>query len=179
MGLSWSAMRKVLEQENICDSLKGRIQYLATRYRDSHDQEGRVAVRLDGREIFQSFFFDWQAKRDAVVKSNVISKVQAESYWDYWDKVHLETKNHGGFDQYGFYDAFHEYQNESIEDSLSSADPVVRLFAILDRRTGKRRLQNMLSEIESQPEWLQVFYKLRLESEGIISIAMASQQKKS
>lgn len=103
MGLSWSAMRKVLEQENICDSLKGRIQYFATRYRDSHDQEGRVAVRLDGREIFQSCFFDWQAKRDTVVKSNIISKEQAASYWDYWNKVHLETKNLGGFDQYGFY----------------------------------------------------------------------------
>ena len=31
MGLSWSAMRKVLEDENICDSLKGRVQYFVTR----------------------------------------------------------------------------------------------------------------------------------------------------
>ena len=51
MGLSWSAMRKVLEHENICDSLKGRVQYFVTRYRESHDEEGRVAVRLDGNEI--------------------------------------------------------------------------------------------------------------------------------
>ncbi|MDL2259126.1 hypothetical protein LJC42_08300, partial [Eubacteriales bacterium OttesenSCG-928-K08] len=63
MGLSWSAMRKVLEQENICESLKGRIQYFATRYRKSHDQEGRVAIRLDGEEIFKSDFFDWDTKR--------------------------------------------------------------------------------------------------------------------
>ena len=35
MGLSWSAMRKVLEDENICDSLKGRVQYFVTRYRES------------------------------------------------------------------------------------------------------------------------------------------------
>ena len=56
-GMSWSAMRKVLEQENICDSLKGRIQYFQTRYRGTHDQTSRVAIRLDGKEIFQT---DWK-----------------------------------------------------------------------------------------------------------------------
>ena len=63
MGLSWSAMRKVLEDENICVSLKGRVQYFVTRYRESHDQEGRVAVRLDGNEIFKSNFYDGEIKR--------------------------------------------------------------------------------------------------------------------
>ena len=170
MGLSWSAMRKILEQENICESLKGRIQYFVARYRKSHDEEGRVAIRLDGKEIFKSCFYDWQEKRDVVVKSNIIPKEQAKTYWEYWDKVHTETKNHGGFDQYGFYEAFHEYQNQSIENSLDSSDPVVKLFAILDKRVGKRRLQNIFSEIETQPDWLQVFYKLRLEADGIIEI---------
>jgi len=170
MGLSWSAMRKALEQDNICDSLKGRIQYFATRYRRSHDEEGRVAIRLDGKEIFKSCFYDWQGKRDFVVKSNAISKEQANSYWDYWDSVHLETKNHGGFDQRGFYEAFYAYHNQSIEKSLASSDPVVRLFAIMDKRLGKRRLQNIFSEIQTQPEWLQIFFKLRLEMDGIIEV---------
>lgn len=58
MGLSWSAIRKILEQDNICDLLKGRVQYFATRYRMSHDEEGRVALRLDGKEIFKSCFYD-------------------------------------------------------------------------------------------------------------------------
>lgn len=71
MGLSWSAMRKVFEQENICDSLKGQIQYFTTRYRKSHDQEGRVAIRLDGNEIFKSCFYDWENKR-IQVRENII-----------------------------------------------------------------------------------------------------------
>lgn len=54
MGQSWSSMRKKLEQENICEALNGRIQYFATRYRESHDLEGRVAIRLDGQEVFRS-----------------------------------------------------------------------------------------------------------------------------
>lgn len=175
MGLSWSAMRKVLEQENICDSLKGRIQYFATRYRKSHDQEGRVAIRLDGNEIFKSCFYAWENKRIQVRDNIIIPNMDKISYWEYWDMVHLETKNFAGFDQYGFYGAFHEYQNQSIEASLSSVDPVVRLFAIFDKRTGKRRLQNILSEIEMQPEWLQVFFRLRLESDGIIESTLPAQ----
>lgn len=59
MGHSWSYMRKQLEQVNLCESLQGRIQYFATRYRQSHDQEGRVAIRLDGQEVFKSCYFDW------------------------------------------------------------------------------------------------------------------------
>jgi len=170
MGLSWSAMRKVLEQENICDSLKGRIQYFVTCYRKSHDEEGRVAIRIDDKEIFKSCFYEWQEKRCEIIKSDIISKEQASSYCEYWDKIHLETKNRGGFDQYGFYNAFHEYHNQSIEKSLASSDPVVKLFAILDKRVGKRRLKMLFPKIGVQPEWLQVFFKLRLEADGIIEI---------
>lgn len=168
MGLSWSAMRKVLEQENICASLKGRVQYFATRYRKSHDQEGRVAIRLDGEEIFNSCFYDWQNKRVQAKESVVIPNMDKISYWEYWNAVHLETKNFGGFDQYGFYKAFHQYQNQSIGNSLASPNPVVRLFAFLDKRVGKRRLCEVLSDIDKQPEWLQVFYRLRLEADGLI-----------
>jgi len=134
-----------------------------------------VAIRLDGKEIFKTCYYDWQTKRDLVVKSNVISKAQVISYWDYWDKVHLEAKNFAGFDQYGFYEAFYEYHNQSIEKSLVSSDPVVRMFAILDKRVGKRKLQDMLAHIEAQPEWLQVFFSLRLETDGIIESVFESE----
>lgn len=79
----------------------------------------------------------------------------------------LGALNKGGFDQYAFYNAFHAYQNSSINESLLSPDPVVRLFAILDRRVGKRRLQAMALEVEKQPEWLQIFYRLRLAADGM------------
>jgi len=169
MGRSWSGMRKVLEQENICHSLKGRIQYFVTRYTESHDEECRVAIRLDGKEILKSSFFDWAKKRVDVVESNVVIKEHYMSYWDYWDKIHLETSNHAGLTRHCFYNAFHEYHNQSIEKSLASPDPIVKLFAIMDKRVGKRRLQNMFTKIQTQPEWLQVFFRLRLEADGVIT----------
>ena len=169
MGMSWSAIRKVLEQENICDSLKGRVQYFATRYRSSHDQEGRVAIRLDGNEVFRSDFYDWATKRHQTWDEICVAKGRKTSYSESGEQMELGALNKGGFDQFAFYNAFHAYKNSSIDDGLVSPDPVVRLFTILDKRVGKRRLQKILSEISDQPEWLQFFYRLRLEADGIAS----------
>jgi len=158
-------MRKVLEQDNICDSLKGRIQYFATRYRGAHDQTGRVAIRLDGKEIFNSDYFDW-----AIKHHEAWEKIKASTEEISYERAHLSALNQGGFDQHEFYRAFHSYNNSSIDESLRSSDPVVRLFAIMDKRVGKRRLHKLLPEIELQPVWLQSFFRLRLEAERIAYI---------
>ena len=59
------------------------------------------------------------------------------------------------------------YHNQSIDISLYSDNPVVRLFAIMDKRTGNKRLQKIISEVENQPEWLQFFYRLHLETNKV------------
>ena len=38
------------------------------------------------------------------------------------------------------YEAFHKFDNQCIEKSLVSEKPLVRIFALMDRRLGKRRL---------------------------------------
>lgn len=167
MGQSWSSMRRQLEQENICESLKGRIQYFVTRYRKSHDEEGRVAIQLDGQEVFKSCYYDWCIMRSQVAEDFVELEKVSESFQEHWDNIHLETENRGSFDQYTFYEAFYYYQNHSIENCLASERALVRLLAILDKRTGKRRLQKLFSEIEKQPDWLKFFYSLRMDAEGV------------
>jgi len=41
------------------------------------------------------------------------------------------------------------------------------MFAVLDRRVGKRTLTKVKETIEEQPLWLKQFYQLRLAAEGI------------
>jgi len=156
-------MRKVLEQENICASLKGRIQYFVTRYRGAHDQTGRIAIRLDGKEIFKSDYFDLSAKQYDIWSEITANTEEKANY----ELINTYVQNQGGIDQYTFYQAFHAYHNSSIDESLQSPYPLVRLLAILDKRVGKRRLQKLMSEVEAQPEWLQPFYRLRMEADGI------------
>ncbi|MCL2842383.1 MAG: hypothetical protein FWE28_02805 [Oscillospiraceae bacterium] len=169
-GISWSAMRKVLEQENICDSLKGRIQYFKTNYRGAHDQTGRAAIRLDGKEIFQCDYFNFSEKYYNAWHEFVWEreeKIRSHMYQERHEQANLVATSQVG--THYFYNAFYAYHNNSIDKSIASPDAMVRLFAVLDKRVGKRRLEKLMSEVEKQPEWLQVFYKLRLEAEGIVS----------
>lgn len=61
-----------------------------------------------------------------------------------------------------------QYKNSDIKQSICSPDPLVRMFAIMDRRIGKRSLMKKISEVDNQPKWLQFFYRLRLESENLL-----------
>ncbi|MGN0700582.1 MAG: hypothetical protein ACI4J8_06245, partial [Oscillospiraceae bacterium] len=73
----------------------------------------------------------------------------------------------GVFDQRCFYEAFREFDGQSIEESLSSDNLLVRIFAVLDRRLGKRRLLLIAETIEAQPETFREFFAIRAQAEGI------------
>lgn len=57
---TWSGIRNKLEQDYLCPALRGHIQYFATSYRESHDQIGRAAIRMDGIEILRSNYYDYE-----------------------------------------------------------------------------------------------------------------------
>ena len=58
----------------------------------------------------------------------------------------------GIFDQRCFYNAFAEFDNQDIETSLKSENLIVKIFAVLDRRVGKRRLKIMKETIMDEPD---------------------------
>jgi hypothetical protein len=159
MAISFSAMRKKLEIENLCGALQGRIQYFATRYRKTHDSDGGVAIRVDRKVVFRSDFFKWARStyRDCSQENREKS----------WEQINMEAFEKGCFDQYAFYKAFYEYDNQDIKISLESKNSIVRLFAILDKRVGKRTLEKLVVSQTIQPEWLQYFYQLRMQADGI------------
>ena len=67
--------------------------------------------------------------------------------------------------EYEFCEALEVYRNQDIKSSLQSNNPIVRMFAILDRRVGKRTLIKIKDEVNAQPDWLKEFYLLRLNAE--------------
>ena len=151
----WSKIRDKLENEYLADSLKGRIRYFATAYRESHDgDKSRAAIYLDGKPIISGSTFEECAKPD-------------HSYaYEYCGPEDDDLKN-GWFDQYDFYFSFEEYGNQSIEASLNSQNQLVRIFAVLDRRTGKRTLYKLKERIDTESEIFRLFYAIRMDAEGI------------
>lgn len=160
----WSSIRNKLETDYLAPSLRGHIQYYATSYSKSPDHEGRAAIRYDGKEIIKGCFWNQWMMADQFPKDEKWEK-RMTSELAFMDDVALKL---GVFDQRCFYGAFHEFDNQSIEQSLNSEDLIVRIFAVLDRRVGKRRLLLLQETIQDEPETFQEFFAIRARAEGLM-----------
>lgn len=162
---TWSGTRKKLETDYLCPALRGRVRYFATTYRESHDREGRAAILVDGEEILKSNYFTysrvlWERARD-------YRDEQGLNWREAYLKADKTVLDDGLFDQRDFYMACQKFDNQSIEASLSSENPIVRIFALLDRRLGKRRLTALEETMGNELDWVRPFYLLRMEAEGL------------
>lgn len=73
----------------------------------------------------------------------------------------------GVSNQQSFYEAFPMFGNQSIEKSLMSESILARIFMILDRRVGKRRLGEVRQGIEGEEKMLREFFVVRATAEGM------------
>ena len=176
--MSWSADRKRLEQDLLCEKLRGRVQYFFTHYHAAPDQYGRFAVRVDGQEVlranpYQEVYYSLSADQIKEAASIPAREWTKRGYLHEEENQAAEEAGRnaalqaGHIDSYDMPHAIHTYLNQPVEQSLWSADPLVRLFAVLDRRVGRRTLQKVRDAYPDQPEWLRRFYRLRLDAEGI------------
>ena len=125
--------------------MRSHIQYFATSYSKSPDHEGRAAIRYNGKEIIKGNYWNQYVKAHLFPKDDTYDRRMRESF-PFIDNTALEL---GVFDQRCFYQAFEEFDNQNIDKSFSSDNLIVRIFAILDRRVGKRRLLSMRELMEN------------------------------
>lgn len=163
---SWSGMRKYLEQDMLAEDLRGRIRYGCTSY-----------TGMDGCHIFEICIDGEQIKRFSLETVNTYfihngykenkNSVGVSEYWeDFWvllNKYPLEQR--AEYTDEEFCKALENYRNQNIRDSIFSSNPLVRMFAVLDRRLGKRTLEKIKLTLDAQPDWLKKFYVLRLNAE--------------
>lgn len=181
MAKSWSGLRKTLEEEYLCDALKGRVQYFCTHYHGAPDNYGRFCVRVDGKEYVMANPYN-EGKVDRVAyrikEERSIPPREWDSHAGYLhdeenraaeDEAARIMANKGVYETWVIFDAISAYLSAPIGESLSSPDPVVRMLAVMDRRVGKRTLKKLAETVHQQPEWVRFFYLLRLEAEGLLS----------
>jgi hypothetical protein len=70
------------------------------------------------------------------------------------------------FSRFDLTDALESYLNLSIEDALCSSNTIIRAIAMLDRRVGKRRLQQVVIDATTHPFIMQL-YTLRCTAEHL------------
>jgi len=128
---------------------------------------------MDGCKIFEVCIdgisakkFSWETVNTYFIKNGYthienpcgISEYWAE-FWTMLEKYPMERRTE--YTDNEFCEALEIYRNQKIQDSIHSENPIVRMFAVLDRRLGKRTLSKMQQSISEQPEWLRQFYELR------------------
>ena len=166
---TWSGIRNKLENDYLCPALRGHIQYFATSYSKSADHEGRAAICMDGVEVLRSnyyIYFENVWTKFHHLRSTTLK--DCDSAKEAINQAHAFALEQGTFDQKVFYEAFGIFDNQSIEKSLVSQNPLVRIFALLDRRLGKRHLLALEKSMEQELDWVRAFYVIRMQAEGLM-----------
>lgn len=162
---SWSAMRKYLETEMLADSLHGMVRYNCTSY-----------VGMGSCRVFEIFIndkifkrFSWETLNTWFIDNGYTKNSDPygrSEYWsDFWElytTVPIGERTEYTDDE--FCEALSFYRNHDVNGSLASEDPLCRMFAILDRRVGKRTLEKERQKKDEQPDWLKQIYQLRFEN---------------
>ena len=165
---SWSGMRKDLEHEMLAENLHKRVRYNCTSY-----------VGMDGCHIFEIYIynklikqFSWETVNSYLIKNEykkISSPASIEEYWnEFWtiiDAIPIQSRTE--YKDNEFCEALKSYRNQAIQCSLNSENPLEKMFAILDKRVGKKTLSNVKESFKNQPNWLKFIYNLRLNAENI------------
>jgi hypothetical protein len=146
--MQWSKLKSRVKAF-ICPELKDRIDFYVTSYRESHDGADKVWITVDGEKIFscKHYTHEW-AEADA----------HYAGLWGEQVKSHLIEKEIHSPRNFG--DAMRVYLDSPIHEALQSSDPLVKAFAIVDRRVGKRTLSK-LEISDSEHSLVKAFYELR------------------
>lgn len=165
MMSSWNGMRGYLEGEILADSLKGRVRW-----------ECANLAGMNSISAFEVYVDDALAKRFSMETVACAAcgprapgeKRDMKQFWEaYWAQKALPLEERNEFDDEDFSLALAEYRCLDAHEAITSDDPVVRMFAVLDRRIGKRTLERLAGTLEEQPAWLRPFYHLRMNAEQI------------
>lgn len=157
---SWSSLNKQLHGM-LCDELRDRITYFLTRYHEVHNAYGRASVRLDGKELVCFHWINMYRQ-----EFDISREWQRTGRYDPYDPLLKEKWDADGtYYEMDFLNAALAFLQMPIPDALTSDNSLIRMFAIMDRRIGKRTLRAIAEEKAylTCPDWLRQFYLLRLE----------------
>lgn len=161
-------MRKYLEKEMLAECLQGRIRYDCTTYKSMENYKV-FRVYIDDKEVKR---FSWETVNTYFINNGFKKNSKPYGNMEYWDEYwelleHTPLTARAEYTNGEFCDALSEYRNQNVHTSIYSDNPLVRMFAVFDRRIGKRTLSDIKASVEEQPQWLQEFYLLRFDAENI------------
>lgn len=183
----WSKMKQQLESF-LCPALIGRVEYRATGYRYLPDKSGRSYIRVDKKEVFNmsdiTSTIKWYQTAGEIssdlniyipISDNEIEAVRKETSNKVPEERLVVIARKRKISEYAneiitaqavlsksdFYEAANKFLTSSIEESLESKDILLNIFAIIDRRLGKKRILGLEERVNLKHPIVGYFYELR------------------
>ena len=157
--MNWSLLRKQI-RSLICDELRDRVDFHKAVYRKSWESlYDRAWITVDGEEVFEvsqgAYTMVWRNAMQAAA----LRHPEADRY-AIRDLANIATADSPVESTCFLSQSLRFYLESPLAGSLQSDNPVIRAFAMIDRRTGKRALARVTLAPEAHP-LVRAFYELR------------------
>ncbi|MCG3089577.1 hypothetical protein [Sporosarcina cyprini] len=176
--MRWTKLKQLAE-ELLCEKLQGRVHYHVVVHRKSHDQTATFRVTLDGNEVFRASDipfarqanergrelqeerridpWKWEGDWKAFWESDELKQLHAA-----YDDAEEQVKASGQYPAWEVVPLLFDYVQMPVEKALVHDHPFIRAVAVLDRRVGKRTLEQL--DIKNEADVVKLFYSIRTES---------------
>ena len=185
--MSWSKLKQQLESF-LSPALVGRVDYRATGYRYLPDKGGLCYIAVDKKNVLNMvdktssirwYQTELEIKNDSAfqipVNSTDIDEVRKSTKGPVPDdRLIIMAKSRkssehakellsaqASLSKSNFIVVANKFLTSSVEDSLESADVLMNILALVDRRVGRKRIINMAEKMMLKHTAVQFFYELR------------------
>ncbi|MDE6502298.1 MAG: hypothetical protein K2L10_09465 [Ruminococcus sp.] len=168
--MRWNKAQNEL-YSRLADCLKKRVIYDIDidKYTDTHIHGFRIIV--DGETWFENNEDLWENK--VVEYGSQHTKppfndfmwltLEASNYG-----VLMTAKEIGLINLHCIYDIVQKYLNiYKIDKCLNHDNYIFRVLAVLDHRTGRRKIKQLLENIDNEPIWFRKYIRLRAKAQNI------------
>ena len=145
--MRWSKLRASV-RALICPELRQRIDFHVTQYRVGTSSKSGL-VTIDRKRVLALSYFRFCRHGDGWFASG-----ESETKWSPKQRDEIHPPQQLG-------DAMRAYLDMPIKAALRSSNPFIRSLAIIDRRVGKRTLEE-LKIGDDEHSLVKKFYRLRM-----------------
>ena len=151
-----------------CDfEQNSKVHFTAVRYNKDSGSFGRATINLDKSELIA---FSWDIAIDIQWGDEYKARLEnpdADKSTIHNTLMNEKWMQQGTLCHHDFLEAVTTYLKIDIATALNSDNYILRVFAYMDRRVGKRTLIKIEEDAEALPEWVKQFYFIRCEAEGL------------
>jgi len=185
--MNWNKLKKQLEGF-LTPALEGRVEYVASGYRYLPDKKTQCYMVVDKKEVFNikedSLMIRWyqteqEIKNDASIYLDITSEDLEKVRKEMGDKIPADRlsiiakknklseyskevfKAQSNLYKTDFQKSVLIFLSEPIDKCLESDDILLNIFALMDRRVGKKRIVNMERQMQMKHPIVKYFYNLR------------------